>query len=87
MDTNQIGILVDRAFTRYLALSLIISAPFAVILAQAALAIREIAINSRKTYNSDDSNYDLTRWIGTAIVYIGIFSFIFGIVLLIRMTA
>jgi hypothetical protein len=85
MDTNQFGIIVERAFASYVALSLIVSAPFTVIIAQAALAIREIAINSRKTYNSNDSEYNLTRWIGTALVYIGIFSFVFGIVLLLRM--
>jgi hypothetical protein len=45
---------------------------------------RGIAINSRKTYNSDDSDYDLTRWIGTAFMYIGIFSFIAGVAILIR---
>ncbi len=85
MDTNQFGIIIERAFARYVALSLIVSAPFTVIIAQAALAIREIAINSRKTYNSNDSEYNLIRWIGMALVYIGIFSFIFGIVLLLRM--
>lgn len=84
MDTNQVGILVERAFGRYVALSLIVAAPFTVILAQAALAIREIAINSRKTYNSDDSDYDLTRWIGTGLIFIGVFFFIFGVGLLIK---
>ncbi len=84
MDTNQVGILVEQAFVRYVAVSLIVSAPFTILFAQLALAVREMAINSRKTYDSEDSDYDLTKWIGTALVYTGIFSFIVGIILLIK---
>ncbi len=84
MDTAQVGILIEKAFARYLGIGLIASAPFTVLFAQLALAVREIAINSRKTYNSDDSDYDLTRWIGTALIYIGIFSFIVGIIILLK---
>jgi hypothetical protein len=84
MDANQLGIVVAQEVARYIAVSLIASAPFTILFAQIALAVREMAINSRKTYNSDDPDYDLTKWIGTSLVYVGIFSFIGGIVLLIR---
>jgi hypothetical protein len=84
MDTNQIGLVVQQAFARYLGVSLIASAPFTILFAELALAVREIAINSRKTYGSDDSDYDLTKWIGTALMYVGIFSFIAGVVILMR---
>jgi hypothetical protein len=84
MDTNQIGLVVQQSFGRYLAVSLIASAPFTILFAQLALAVREIAINSRKEYNSDASDYDLTKWIGTALMYVGIFSLISGVALLIR---
>ncbi len=84
MDKNQVGILVEQAFARYLAVSLIVSAPFTILFAQLALAVREIAINSRKTYDSADSDYELTKWIGTVLLYIGIFSFIVGLILLVR---
>jgi hypothetical protein len=84
MDTNQIGLVIEQAFARYLAVSLIASAPFSILFAQLTLAVRELAINSRKSYNSDDSDYELTKWIGTGLMYVGIFSFIGGVALFAR---
>ncbi len=84
MDTNQFGIFIAQTIAREIGVSLTVSAPFTILFAQIALAVREIAINSRKTYDSANSDYDLTKWIGTALVYIGIFSFIGGIGILIR---
>jgi len=84
MDTNQVGIVLNRTLGQYIAISLIVSAPFTILIAQAALAIREMALNSRKTYSTDDPDYDLTKWIGTGLVYVAIFSFIFGVGLFLR---
>jgi|WetSurSiteA1Bulk_404760.scaffolds.fasta_scaffold269331_1 hypothetical protein len=84
MDTNQFGIIIDQLAARYVALGLITSAPFEIVFFQAALAIREHTITTRKEYNSDDSDYQMLKWISEAMTYIGVCQFIVGIVLLLR---
>jgi hypothetical protein len=51
-------------------------------LSQVALAIREIAINTRKEYSSDE--YDSLRWIAEIFFYLGWLVALAGVVLLLK---
>ena len=85
--TNEImkmGLAIDHSFARVMAIILIIGGPIVVALSQVGLAIREIAINSRKEYDSNQSDYESLKWVGLAFCYIGWLMIPAGIILALR---
>jgi len=75
---------IDQYLARIMAIGLIIGGPIIIALSQAGLSIREIAINSRKEYASDQSDYKSLEWIATIFMYIGLTMIIVGIIMLLR---
>jgi len=74
---------ISRAIAIYVSMSLVFCSPFVVLMAQVSLAIREIAINTRKQeYPADD--YKLLYWIATILNFVGVCMFIGGIILLVK---
>jgi SNF family Na+-dependent transporter len=63
-------------------ISLLISAPLIVLFAQLCLAIREIALNTRKEFNSE-TEYKILQWTALIISFIGFCLIPIGIVLII----
>ena len=70
---------IEESFNILLSINLIISGPLLVMLSQLFIAIREIAINTRKEYNSEQSGYKwlyytahITMAIGWCLIPIGI---------------
>lgn len=81
---TNFGQIIDQYFARIVAVNLIIWGPIIIALSQVGLSIRELALNSRKEYNSDDSNYESLKWIASAFFYIGWLMLPLGIILLIK---
>lgn len=79
---NNLAIAVQQHYMRILAINLIIVGPVISGLSQVALAIREIAINTRKEYSSDE--YDSLKWICEAFFYVGWFVALAGVLLLLK---
>jgi hypothetical protein len=63
---------IDQYLARIMAIGLLIGGPIAIALSQVGLSIREIAINSRKEYASDQSDYKSLEWIATIFMYVGL---------------
>jgi hypothetical protein len=79
---NNLTIALEQYYLRILAITLIIAGPVLSGLSQVALAIREIAINTRKEYSSDE--YDSLKWIAQGFFYIGWFVALAGVVMLLK---
>lgn len=75
---------IDQYFARIVAINLIVWGPIIIALSQVGLSIREIALNNRKEYSSDDSNYESLKWIAWAFFYIGWLMLPLGVILLIK---
>ena len=75
---------IDQYFARIMAISLIIGGPVTIALSQVGLSIREIAVNTRKEYSSDQSDYKSLEWIATIFMYIGLTVIPVGIITLLR---
>jgi len=75
---------IDQYFARIMAISLIIGGPITIALSQVGLSIREIAVNTRKEYASDQSDYKSLEWIATIFMYIGLTMIPVGIITLLR---
>ena len=75
---------IDQHLARIMAIGLIIGGPITIALSQVGLSIREIAINSRKEYASDQSDYKSLEWIATIFMYIGLTMILVGIITLLR---
>ena len=75
---------IDQYLARIMSVGLIIGGPITIALSQVGLSIREIAINSRKEYASDQSDYKSLEWIATIFMYIGLTMILVGIIMLMR---
>ncbi|MDA8106663.1 MAG: hypothetical protein M0Z71_14970 [Nitrospiraceae bacterium] len=81
---TNFGMVIDQYVARIVAINLIVWGPIIVALSQVGLSIRELALNSRKEYSSDQSNYESLKWIASVFFYIGWFMLPSGIILLLR---
>lgn len=79
---NNLAIIMEQYYMRILAVNLIILGPLVSGLSQVALAIREIAINTRKEYSSYE--YDSLKWIAEVFFYVGWFVALAGVLLLLK---
>jgi hypothetical protein len=79
---NNLAIVLEQYYLRILAINLIIVGPVLSGLSQVALAIREIAINTRKEYSADE--YDSLRWIAEIFYYMGWLVALAGVVMLLK---
>ena len=85
MDTTQFGILFEKEMMRYLGMSLIVSCPVLILLSQVALAIREIAINTRKEdHPFSDTQYKSLYWIAYLIFAFGWGSLGLGVIAVLK---
>lgn len=75
--------LLELTMTRYQALSLIFISPFIILISQMALAVREIALNTRKEFVVE-TEYKILEWTAIILTFIGFFALIFGIVILVK---
>ncbi len=62
-------IMIDKVVMQYLALALILYAPVLALISQVCLAVREIAINTRKDYEVN-GDYRILFWIATVMTYL-----------------
>lgn len=69
---------------RFIGIDLIIGGLIVIVCAEVTLAIREIAINTRKEYNSSQSEYKLLDWLSSGFLVIGIIMPIAGLIFLIK---
>ena len=56
-ELTKFGLILDKAVALQFGISFIFGGPVVVALSHVALAIRELAIRSRKEYSSSDSDY------------------------------
>lgn len=83
-EAMKFGIVLSQYLARVIGINLIIGGPIVVALSQIGLSIREIAINSRKDYDSDQSDYKSLEWIATIFMYIGWIMIPVGIIFVLR---
>lgn len=84
-NTQNIGIFLQRYEMLYLGISLLLSSPVVVALAQAGLALREIALNSRKEdHPASDTEYKFLEWICHFFFIAGFCQFILGVIMIIK---
>ncbi len=81
---TNFGLVIDQYIARIVAVNFIVWGPIIVALSQIGLAIREMALNSRKEYSSDQSDYNSLRWIAETFFYIGWIMLPSGVILLLR---
>jgi len=81
---TNFGMLIDQHVAKIVAINLIVWGPIIVALSQVGLSIREIALNTRKEYSSDKSDYESLKWIASVFFYIGWIMLPSGIILLLR---
>jgi len=81
---TNFGVVIDQYAAKIVAINLILWGPIIVALSQVGLSIREIALNSRKEYRSDQSDYESLEWIASVFFYIGWIMLPSGIILLLR---
>ena len=62
-------------------ITFLITGPFVIAFSQIGLAIREIALNTRKEYSSE-TEYKILYWIATIISFIGFCIIPLGIILI-----
>jgi hypothetical protein len=79
---NNLTTALELYYMRILAINLIIAGPIISGLSQVALAIREIAINTRKEYSSDE--YDSLKWIAEIFFYLGWLVALAGVLMLVK---
>jgi len=84
MDYTNFGIYLEKVTMRELSVALIVSCPILVLFSQIGLAIREIAVNTRKEGVIVDSDYRSLYWIAYVMFSIGWCCLILGVALLIR---
>jgi hypothetical protein len=84
MDVTNMVLILEKLESRYLGMSLILSGPIIVALSQIALAIREIAINSRKESIVSDTQYRSLEWISYIFFAWGWCSIPLGVILIVR---
>jgi hypothetical protein len=70
----------DLLFSYWFGVGFMCLSPFIILFAQLVLMVREFTIYSRKELNSNDSYYELSKWIASALVYIGVLMFFLGVV-------
>jgi hypothetical protein len=83
MNPENYLIQLSKEVSRFIGIDLIISGPIIALLSQLALAIREIALNTRKEFNSE-TEYKTLYWIATVSYFIGWCLVPIGIVLFIQ---
>lgn len=84
-DMQNIGIILERYQMLYLGISLILSSPVVVALAQTGLALREIALNSRKEdHPASDTEYKFLEWLCHFFFIAGICQFVLGVIMIIK---
>jgi hypothetical protein len=84
-NMQNIGIILERYQILYLGISLILSSPVVVALAQAGLALREIALNSRKEdHPAYDTEYKFLEWICHFFFIVSFCQFILGVIMIIK---
>ena len=81
---TNFGMVIDQYVAKIVAINLIVWGPIIVASSQVGLSIREMALNSRKEYSSDQSNYESLKWIASVFFYIGWIMLPSGIILLLR---
>ena len=79
---NNLTVALEQYYLRILAINLIIAGPVISGLSQVALAIREIAINTRKEYSADE--YDSLKWIAEIFFYLGWLTALAGVLMLLK---
>ena len=83
-DLTRFGLILDRHLALQFGISFIFGGPITIALSQVALAIRELAIKSRKEYSSADSDYKSLDWIATIFFYIGWIVLGVGVILVLK---
>jgi len=83
-ELTRFGLILDKALGLQFGISFIFGGPITVALSQVALAIRELAINSRKEYRSSDSDYKSLDWIATIFFSIGWVMLGAGVILVLK---
>lgn len=81
---TNFGMVIDQYVAKIVAINLIVWGPIIVALSQVGLSIREIALNTRKEYSPDQSDYESLKWIASVFFYIGWIMLPSGIILLLR---
>ena len=84
MDVTNIGLALEKLEARYLGVSLIVAGPIIVAISQIALAIREIAINTRKENVPSKVQYKSLELISYFFFAVGWCSIPLGIFLILR---
>jgi len=86
MDTEltKFGLILDKSLALEFGISFIFGGPIIIALSQVALAIRELAIRSRKEYSSSDSDYKTLDWIATIYSYVGWLMLGVGVILALK---
>jgi hypothetical protein len=84
-NTQNIAIILERYQMLYLGITLILSSPVVVALAQAGLALREIALNSRKEdHPASDTEYKFLEWICHFFFIAGFCQFVLGVIMIMK---
>ena len=81
-EFKNLAVVLTQITMRYTGISLITTSPFIIIFLQIGLAIREIALNTRKEYNSE-TEYKILYWIATILTFISFCMIPVGITLII----
>jgi len=84
MDVINIGFVLEKLEARYLGVSLIVAGPIIVAISQIALAIREIAINTRKENVPSEAQYKSLELISYLFFAVGWCNIPLGIFLILR---
>jgi len=84
MDVTNIGLVFEKLEARYIGICLIVAGPIIVAISQIALAIREIAINTRKENAPSEAQYKSLEMISHFFFAVGWCSIPLGIFLVLR---
>ena len=84
MDVTNIGLVLEKLEATYLGVTLIVAGPIIVAISQIALAIREIAINTRKENVPSEDQYKSLEFISYLFFAVGWCSIPLGIILILK---
>lgn len=84
MKPDDYLIKLSEEVMKVIGINLIVGGLIIIVCTEVALAIKEIAINTRKEYNSSQSDYKLLDWISSGFLVIGIIMPIAGLIFLIK---
>jgi hypothetical protein len=83
MNPDALYMALEKSMMQYIGVSLIVSFPFIILISQCALALREIAMNTRKEY-SVESDYKSLEFVAEGLFYLSWLILLAGMIMIVK---